>query len=128
MMTPGQIIPFFRTSRVHNAGRCSLHLLPELAFSSCKLFGNRATSPLHLIPQFVPNPPFQAHFPLSSSHSPEPAPGNLRYKHSCTFLPSSFRSFRLGALLTLGSICCNSTCLLIPSLVLTSSDFPDFLG
>lgn len=47
MRTPGQMIPFFWMPRVHTC-QGSQHLLPCLTFSSCKLFGRRAMSPLHL--------------------------------------------------------------------------------
>lgn len=69
ILAPGQIIPFFWMPRVHTC-QGSLLLLPYLTFSGCKLFGSRAMSQVHSVAQFVPNPPFQAHFPLHSSHTP----------------------------------------------------------
>lgn len=47
MRTPGQMIAFFWMPRAHTC-QGSQHLLPCLTFSSCKLFGSRAMSPLHL--------------------------------------------------------------------------------
>lgn len=98
-------------------------LLPELAFSSCWLVGRRAISPGHLS---------EVHLSRLTSRSAPPLHCNLPWA-SCDisilvfyFLPALANSTS-DALLILGSTCSNPTCL-IPSLVLTLSDFPDFLG